>query len=133
MSDHELAIRFQNLASEVDEFARVRWDNNQESTWLFPDKVLRKSENERRTKQYIVQNTLWVILYERIFCTPFRMLGDEGKSLERIWVEKYGQGELLYSILPSQMTKLRKAVNLPKNLLFVQGLPKTLKSGGTKQ
>ena len=100
MSDHELAQRFQNLASEVDEFARVRWDSRRESTWPFPDQVLRNSENERRTKQHVVQNTLWVILYEKIFCTPFRVLGEGGKPLEREWIEKYGQGKLLCSISP---------------------------------
>jgi hypothetical protein len=132
MSDHDLAIRFQDLANEVDQFARARWDHSREPTWPFPDRVLRKSENERRTKQYIVQNTLWVILFERIFCTPFRVLGDEGKSLERRWIEEHGQGEPLYSILPNQMTKLRKTVYLLEHSLFVQGLPKTLKNGGTK-
>jgi len=94
MSDHELAERFQNLASEVDEFARVRWDIRRESTWPFPDQLLRNSENERRTKQHVVQNTLWVILYEKIFCTPFRVLGEGGEPLELEWIQQYGQGKL---------------------------------------
>ncbi|KAI9855253.1 MAG: hypothetical protein M1813_000486 [Trichoglossum hirsutum] len=91
MSDHELAHRFQDLASEVDDFARVPWDNRLEFSWPFSDKSFRNSENERRTKQHIVQNNIWVILYEKIFCTPFRVLGNEGKLLEREWSEKYGQ------------------------------------------
>jgi hypothetical protein len=90
MSDHELAHRFHDISIEVDEFARVQWDVGQESLWPFPGQSLRKSDNERRTKQYIIQNTLWVILYERIFCTPFRVLGNEGKSLEAEWIEKFG-------------------------------------------
>ncbi|KAH0555814.1 hypothetical protein GP486_006239 [Trichoglossum hirsutum] len=91
MSGHELTHRFQDLASDVDDLARVQWDNKLEPTWPFPNKLLRNSENERRSKQHIVQNTFWVILYEKIFCTPFRVLGNEGKSLEREWIEKYGQ------------------------------------------
>jgi hypothetical protein len=98
MSDYDLANRFQILASEVDEFARVRWDIKRESTWPFSDKVIRRSQNERRTKQHIVQNTLWVIFYERIFCTPFRVLGGEAKSLERTWIEMCRQGELLIQL-----------------------------------
>jgi hypothetical protein len=94
MSGRELALRFQDLASEIDDFSRVRWDNRQETTWPFPDKVFRNSENERRSKQYVIQNTIWVILYERIFCTPFRVLGTEGKLMEQDWIEKYGKGEL---------------------------------------
>jgi hypothetical protein len=132
MSDHELAQRFQNLASEVDEFARVRWDSRRESTWPFPDRLLRNSENERRTKQHVVQNTLWVILYEKIFCTPFRVLGEGGQPLELEWIEKYGQGKLLCSTSPGPMTKLNEIGNPQEHLLLVRGPPKTLKNGGTK-
>ncbi|KAN0071923.1 hypothetical protein V8E54_009652 [Elaphomyces granulatus] len=91
ISDRDLARRFQDLASEIDELSRERWDNRREATWPFPNNVLLKSDNERRSKQYVIQNTIWVILYERIFCTPFRVLGTEGKLLEESWVLKYGQ------------------------------------------
>jgi len=91
ISDRDLALRFQDLASEIDDFSRAPWDNKQEATWPFPEKVLRKSDNERRSKQYVIQNTIWVILYERIFCTPFRILGTEGKLMEQDWIEKYGK------------------------------------------
>jgi len=94
MCDNELANRFQVISLEVDEFARVQWDNGRESNWPFPRQSLRKSANERRTKQYVIQNSLWVILYERIFCTPFCVLGNEGKSLEAKWIETFGQGKL---------------------------------------
>ena len=94
MSDRELVPRFRDIASEIDDFSRVRWDNRRAATWPFPESVLRKSENERRSKQYVVQNTIWVILYERIFCTPFRVLGAQGRLMERDWIEYYGQGEL---------------------------------------
>jgi len=91
MSDRELSRQFNNLASEIDNFSRVRWDNKRETTWPFPDRVFHKLENERRSKKYVIQNTFWVILYERIFCTPFRVLGTEGKLKERDWTEQYGQ------------------------------------------
>ena len=42
-----------------------------------------------------MQNTLWVILYEMIFCTPFRVFGEEGVKLDMQWLDKYGQGKLL--------------------------------------
>jgi hypothetical protein len=49
MSERELALRFKDLASEIDGFSRVPWDNKQEVTWPFPEKVLRKSDNESNT------------------------------------------------------------------------------------
>jgi len=93
MSDHVLVTCFEELARDVDCIARVQWDNRQESSWPFPDKMLCNSENKRRTKQHIIQNTIWVILYESIFCTPFRMLGNRGKLLEVDWIAKYGQDQ----------------------------------------
>ncbi|KAN0071939.1 hypothetical protein V8E54_009668 [Elaphomyces granulatus] len=110
ISDRDLIARFKDIASEIDDFSRVRWDNRRKATWPFPDSVLRKSENERRSKQYVIQNTIWAILYERIFCTPFRVLGPQGKLMEQDWIENYGQGELscMHPInLPHQITEWR--------------------------
>ncbi|KAH6724440.1 hypothetical protein BKA61DRAFT_588455 [Leptodontidium sp. MPI-SDFR-AT-0119] len=107
MSDHELSYRFQEISSEVDDIARIRWDQRQGSTWAFTDQSFRHSENERRMKQYLIQNTLWVILYERVFCTPFRVLGEEGKALEREWLQRFGSvnGTSLSPILGPRPTK----------------------------
>ena len=112
MSYRDLALGFQELVGEIDDFSRVQWDNKREADWPFPDRVLCKSENARRSKQHIVQNTVWVILYERIFCTPFRVFGAEGKLMEREWIEKYGQGELPYPIcLIRQLSSTRFEVS----------------------
>ena len=102
MSDRELANRFKEIANEVDDFSRYPWEKDQESSWPFTLPVVLSSEkNERVTKQEIMQNTLWVILYKNIFCTPFRVLGEKGKALEFEWVH---QGELLCGCTVS-MTK----------------------------
>jgi hypothetical protein len=93
MSDHKLASRFQELTSDVDAFARVQWDIGRVRTWPFPDTAFLNSENQRMDKQYLVQNTIWVILYKKIFFTPFRVLGKEGKSLEQQWMASFGQGK----------------------------------------
>lgn len=95
MSDHKLASCFQELTCDVDALARARWDIGRVRTWPFPDEAFLKSENPRMDKQYLVQNTIWVILYEKIFFTPFRVLRMKGKSLEQQWMAKFGQGKLL--------------------------------------
>ncbi|KAH0556730.1 hypothetical protein GP486_005485 [Trichoglossum hirsutum] len=107
MSDRELARRFQNLTSDVDAFARFRWDDRRVRTWPFPDKAFLNSENQRRDKQYLFQNTIWVILYEKIFCTPFRVLGKEGELLEQQWIVGFGQdrkstGSLAHGPMPTK-------------------------------
>lgn len=90
MPDHQLSARFQDLASDVDEVARVRWDASKGNEWPWPDDILRKSENERKLKHDIMKSQIWAILYQYIFCTPFRVLGDHGKFLERQWAEASG-------------------------------------------
>jgi hypothetical protein len=105
MSDRELANRFKEITNEVDDFSRYPWEEDQESSWPFSlHAILSSEKNERVTKQEVMQNTLWVILYKKIFCTPFRVLGEEGKALDLEWVEKHGQGELLCGCTVS-MTK----------------------------
>jgi hypothetical protein len=93
MTDNQLLTRFQDLAGDIDETARVRWDSSKESEWPCPAHVLRKSENERILKHDIIQSRIWVILFQYIFCTPFRVLGDEGKLLEKRWAEASGHGK----------------------------------------
>lgn len=131
MSDHELKYRFQDISVEVDEFARVEWDKRQELSWPFPSQSLQKSGNERRTKKCLIQNTLWVILYKRIFYTPFRVLGTEGLSLENEWRGIYGEGKL---ICPNagQFTESKKIQILPENSLTVHDRLKIQRNGGTK-
>lgn len=94
MSDHELAQRFQDISSEVDSLARLRWEKILESSWPVPGRWFEKSENQRQAKQYFIQNAIWVILYTRIFCTPFRVFGNEGTRLEQDWAQNYGAGNL---------------------------------------
>jgi hypothetical protein len=93
MGDGAISNQFQGINNTVDEFSRVSWETSLESSWPYPNQAFQNSDNDRRTKQYIIQNTLWVILYERIFCTPFRMLGMKGKGLESQWIQQF-QGEL---------------------------------------
>jgi hypothetical protein len=93
LSDHEVSSSFQKLALAVDRISReVQWDKSREATWPYPESVLRSSENIRRLKQHIIQNSIWTILYDQIFFTPFRVFAEEGKSLEDLWTKTFGQG-----------------------------------------
>jgi hypothetical protein len=95
ISDREVANVFQDISSYVEEFAGEPWDRSLQDTWPFPSAAFEELENDRRTRTHLIQNTLWVILYEMIFCTPFRVFGEEGVKLDMQWLDKYGQGKLL--------------------------------------
>jgi myosin heavy subunit len=92
ISDREVANIFQDISVYVEEFAGEPWEKSLGDTWPFPSAAFEGLENDRRTRTHLIQNTLWVILYEMIFCTPFRVLGEEGEKMDMQWLEKYNQG-----------------------------------------
>ncbi|OCK87388.1 uncharacterized protein K441DRAFT_701266 [Cenococcum geophilum 1.58] len=95
LTDPELASRFEILASQVGEFSRIRWDTGREAYWPFPERTLQQlhRENTRKLKQQIVQSSIWVILYDNIFYSPFQVFGEEGKVLNREWTEAFGRSQ----------------------------------------
>lgn len=90
ITDHELESRFSDLAEEIDQLARPEWHSKQ-SDWT--DHLLsRLSKNPKRLKKELLQDSLWTILYENIFCSPFRVFGEEGRNLEAQWNDAFGKG-----------------------------------------
>ncbi len=92
LSDPEICESFKKLASEVDNFSRLQWEMRKESRWPFPENSLRRSENPRKLRQHIVQSSIWVILNEKIFRSPFEVFGQEGRRMHSDWTQSFGQG-----------------------------------------
>jgi ribosomal protein S17E len=90
MMDNEIKGRFLDLAQEIDTLARLEWKPNQKE-WT--NQILRRlSGNQRLLKKQILQDSVWVILHENIFSSPFKVFGEEGQRLESQWNDKYEQG-----------------------------------------
>jgi hypothetical protein len=88
--DNEIKTRFLDLVQDVDALARLEWKVDQKE-WT--SQVLRRiSPNQRLLKKQILQDSIWGILHECIFCSPFRIFGEEGQSLETQWNEECGKG-----------------------------------------
>jgi hypothetical protein len=97
LSDLQLSDGFQDLANNIDQIARVRWDKKREAQWPLPEShflTLEKAKNvnTRKLKQQLIQDIIWKILHENIFHTPFRALGREGVLLESEWTKRFGNG-----------------------------------------
>jgi chromosome segregation ATPase len=95
LTDREICQRFTALANEVDDISRTAWDHKRENSWPFPEKVLDQplnGTNFRELTQQIIQNSIWIILFERIFGTPFKIFGDEGDNAQMSWTDEYGIG-----------------------------------------
>jgi hypothetical protein len=90
MPDNEIKAKFLDLVQDVDTLARLEWRVDQKA-WT--SQVLhRVSPNQRLFKKQILQDIIWVILHNYIFCSPFRILGEEGQSLETKWNAECGKG-----------------------------------------
>ena len=91
ITDGELKSLFSSLVREVDSLARLKWTINQ-SPW--PDEELSKiSDTPKRLQKQIMKETIWDILYEQVFCSPFRVFGTEGSVLESEWNKAFGGGK----------------------------------------
>jgi hypothetical protein len=95
ISDRDLESLFKDFSLEIDGIARVtKWDTTKERTWPVRETILRNTENDTRTKRYLVQNSIWAILYEFIFNSPFAALGTVGDSMEEEWCDLFNAGEV---------------------------------------
>ncbi|KAI4627402.1 uncharacterized protein J4E87_003965 [Alternaria ethzedia] len=89
LKDRDVGNLFRSIAGQVQDFANVDWDSTRTSDWPFSEHQLLDihRQNTRKLKKQIVQNTVWVLLHDRIFASPFKILGSEGEVLDREWVE----------------------------------------------
>jgi hypothetical protein len=93
MTDSQAAAQYKRLANSIDEFSRIEWERNKEHTWPVPDKDMgRLARNTRKLKQHIIQNTLWLLLYDHIFQSPFKILGIDGEQDDKEWIPIYSSG-----------------------------------------
>lgn len=92
MTDGDLKSVFSDLVAEVNALARLEWTLNR-SKWT--DVLLRQvSDNPKRLQKQILKETIWNALFENIFCSPFRVFGEEGSVLESQWNKAFGKGKV---------------------------------------
>jgi hypothetical protein len=90
LRDIDLSSLFSDLAIDIDHVARMSWKYDQ-TDWT--NEILGQlAKNPRRLKKNMLQESLWSVLYDNIFYSPFRVLGEEGRSLETEWNVAFGQG-----------------------------------------
>jgi hypothetical protein len=90
LRDRDVQVRFNALVDKVDLLARIEWSDRVSKSWPIQPRLLYGATNKREAKQYVLQDRLWRTLYFRVFCSPFRMLGEEGKALEQQWLVSSG-------------------------------------------
>ncbi len=72
MSDADLATDFRDLVDDIEHYARVSWAESHASTWPFPPEAFANPSNQQEDQQFLFQNTIWTILYEKYFVIHFK-------------------------------------------------------------
>jgi hypothetical protein len=87
MPDNQIRDGFLQVQQMVEELGRRPWKQDQQ---LWPQQLLEKSSRRHPTnmvRKAIIQDTIWSLLFQNIFCSPFRVFGNAGKKLEVDWNE----------------------------------------------
>lgn len=94
--DDKITSQILALQQLIDDLSRTPWKPSPE---LWTDLIFQRIGNQygqRPLKKAIIQDLIWSLLFQRIFCSPYRMFGEEGKILEHDWNEQCGKGELSF-------------------------------------
>lgn len=92
-ADEHIKTQFLAVSSLIEDLSRVEWKEDR-MTWT--DSMLMnlgKQNNQRILKKSIIQSCVWTILLEHVYCSPFRLFGEEGEKLEKEWAEKCSAGD----------------------------------------
>jgi len=93
MTDPELSEQFQLLANAVYEVSRVQWEKEKIEYWPYTEDLIDRVTNPRKLKVAIVRSSIWTILSENIFYTPFQVFADHGAAMHQEWTSQFGKGD----------------------------------------
>ncbi|KAF2026787.1 hypothetical protein EK21DRAFT_115409 [Setomelanomma holmii] len=93
LTDSEMAAHYKRLANNIEDVSRMEWDFSKEQKWPLTESRMREhSNNTRKLKQQIIQHTLWSLLFEHIFRSPFCIMGGDVRKLDAEFAEIYSSG-----------------------------------------
>lgn len=93
--DEQIKAQFAELVNQVDNLCRLAWKEGQQIWTVARLESFQKGLNLRMFRKALLQDRVWTILHNRILCSPFRVLGDEGQSIEAEWCKRYIPGRLI--------------------------------------
>lgn len=85
LPDNQIRDSVLDIQHMVEELGSHPWKHDQS---LWPEELIQQSSHrhsETLVRQMIIQDMIWSLLFQNIFCSPFRVFGDAGKQLEDDW------------------------------------------------
>ncbi|OAL46068.1 hypothetical protein IQ07DRAFT_634948 [Pyrenochaeta sp. DS3sAY3a] len=111
LTDRDVADHFLRIANDIEDFSRLQWDLRKEQDWPYTEDQMRQLNkvNTRKLKQQLVQNSIWMILYEHVFRSPFRIFGFEGRDIDADWIDVYASDKSPYEWpdIPAEVERSR--------------------------
>jgi hypothetical protein len=92
INDSKVKSKFSDIEVHIENLSRVKW-TLQHTLWSNALLTKLSPKNVQRLQKDMWVNITWTILFEQIFCSPFRIFGEKGKELEDQWYEEYGDEE----------------------------------------
>lgn len=90
--DEHIKVKFLEIEQRVNDLSRLAWKSEQK---VWTDQLLCKigaKHDQTLLKKYILRDSIWSLLHSYMFCSPFRVFGKEGESLEREWNHNFLEG-----------------------------------------
>lgn len=95
MPDRKLKDSFTKITAAVDYLGRLEWRPDQRA-WSTQDLGARKGPHVlKKVQKAMVQDAIWCLLFDLVFASPFRMFGEEGRTLEGEWLAQSGKRKTL--------------------------------------
>jgi hypothetical protein len=93
-TDHALKAPFEELVNSLGQLARIRWRKDKKHPdWT--DELLGRilPDNSKQIRREVILDSVWMILNKNIFCSPFRVFGEEGQRWEAEWKKAFPERE----------------------------------------
>ena len=103
-ADGELEVySLATILAEVKNLAAWSWRDSRD---MWNEDVMSElaGDKQKRLKKLILGDLIWTFLYQNIFESPFRLLGDIGTKLENDWRKNFGEGMWFSSVVDTDLT-----------------------------
>lgn len=91
LTDVELAQQFLDLDHEIEVVAGIEWKFNK-TGWDEEPLQKMKNHQQRKFRKAFLHESIWIVLYDNVLSTPFKVFGDEGRLLEIQWADTFNKG-----------------------------------------
>jgi hypothetical protein len=117
--DSEFQNRFKVLKGLVGTLARSPMDVDGTTLGQAFDQLAFVQYAPRRHHKFLLESSLWVILMEGIFSTPFKVFGDYGEHLAATWGQLFQSSTIVMSIFLRRITtniKQMETLDSPRSI-----------------